>query len=307
MEAVEIYRERDGVALPCGPVAAAIGVFDGVHRGHQALLLRLCEEARARQLRPLVFTFSENPKNVCALSGEPERLEAFASFGVSAVFLADYASLRGLSCEDFVREYLREKLDCRAVVIGSDFRFGRGRSGDCETMRSLFGEGTVVLPPVQLDGQTVSSSEIRRRLQAGDLTGAERMLGRPYSFLLPVSRGRALGRKLGFPTVNQIPPYDRLLPCFGVYASEVLVSGKTYRGVTNVGVKPTVSKDETPLLETHLLGYEGKELYGETLRVSLLRMLREERRFASVDALRAQLEQDIHAVMFENKKGNMGN
>lgn len=296
MEAVEIYRERDGKSVPRVPVAAAIGVFDGVHLGHQALLLRLREEARARNVLPLVFTFSETPKNARLLSGEAEKLELFASFGIQAVFLADFASLCALSCEEFVKAYLREKLDCRAVVIGSDFRFGRERSGDQNVMRELFGQDTVVLPPVQIDGQTVSSTEIRRRLQAGDFTGAERLLGHPYGFLLPVSRGRALGRKLGFPTINQIPPSDRLLPRFGVYASEVFAGGKRYRGVTNIGVKPTVSSEEAPLLETHILGFEGKELYGKTVRVSLLRMVREERRFASLEALREQMEKDIRAV-----------
>lgn len=302
MEEVEIYRETDGCILPRVPVAAAIGVFDGVHRGHQALLLRLCEEARARKLLPLVFTFSENPKNAKALSGEAEKLELFATLGVSAVFLADYVSLRGLSCEEFVGKYLRGMLDCRAVVIGSDFRFGRERSGNCDTMRALFGQDTIVLPPVKIDGQTVSSTEIRRRLQAGDLEGAERMLGHPYSFLLPVSRGRALGRELGFPTINQLPTPDRLLPRFGVYASEVFVEGGTYLGVTNVGVKPTVSSGEAPLLETHILDYHGKELYGQTVRVSLLRMVREERRFATVEALREQMAKDIRSVSECNER-----
>lgn len=296
MGTIRVYRETDGCVLPRIPVAAAIGVFDGVHLGHQALLERLCKEARVRHALPLVFTFSENSKNAWALSGEAERLERFAWLGISAVFFADFAALRGLSCEEFVQTYLRLRLDCRAVVIGNDFRFGRDRSGDSEAMGRLFGGDTVVLPPVQVDGQTVSSTEIRRRLLEGDLAGAEKLLGRPYDFLLPVSRGRRLGRKLGFPTINQLPPQGRLLPRFGVYESAVSVGGVSYRGVTNVGVKPTVSLREAPLLETHLLGYNGGDLYGETAHVSLLRMLREERRFETVEALREQVERDICAV-----------
>lgn len=296
METVSIYRETDGCVFPRGPVAVAIGVFDGVHLGHQALLRRLREEAKARKALPLVFTFSETPKSVQALSGEAERLEIFSSLGIPAVFLADFAMLRDLSCEEFVEKYLRLWMECHAVVVGSDFRFGRGRSGDSDTMRALFGQDVFVLPQVQVGGQTVSSTEIRRRLLAGDLAGAEEMLGHPYGFLLPVSRGRKLGRKLGFPTVNQIPPQDRLLPRFGVYESVVRVGDVSYRGITNVGVKPTVSSVEAPLLETHLLGYGGGELYGETVSVSLLRMLREERRFSSVEALREQVEADIRAV-----------
>ena len=137
MQAIGIYRESDGWNLPRVPFAVAIGVFDGVHLGHQALLHRLCKEAQAHEALPLVFTFSETPKNAQALSGEAERLELFASFGVSAVFVADFASLRDFSCEEFVETYLRLRMDCRAVVIGSDFRFGRGRSGDSDTMRVL--------------------------------------------------------------------------------------------------------------------------------------------------------------------------
>ena len=296
MEAIGIYREADGCVFPRIPVAVAIGVFDGVHLGHQALLRRLCREARAREALPLVFTFSETPKNAQTLSGEAERMELFASLGIPGVFVADFASLREFSCEEFVENYLRLRMDCRAVVIGSDFRFGRGRVGDSDTMRALFGRDVFVLPQVRLDGQTVSSTEIRRRILSGDLAGAESMLGHPYGFLLPVSRGQRLGRKLGFPTINQIPTRDRLLPPFGVYASAVRIGEVSYRGVTNVGVKPTVAAHEAPLLETHLLGYTGGELYGETVRVSLLRMLREERRFSSVDALREQVEADIRAV-----------
>ena len=296
METIGIYRETDGCVFPRIPVAAAIGVFDGVHLGHQALLRRLCEEAKARDALPLVFTFSETPKRAQALSGEAERLEIFSSLGIPAVFLADFASLREFSCEEFAETYLRSRLDCRAVVVGSDFRFGRGRSGDSETLRKLFGRDVFVLPQVCIDGQTVSSTEIRRRLSAGDLAGAEKMLGHPYGFLLPVSRGRMLGRKLGFPTINQIPPQDRLLPRFGVYESTVRVGETSYRGITNVGVKPTVTSEAVPLLETYLLGYTGGELYGETVGVSLLRMLREERRFSSVEALREQVEKDIRAV-----------
>lgn len=296
MQAIDIYRESEGRNLPRTPFAVAIGVFDGVHLGHQALLRRLCEEAQVRKAQPLVFTFSETPKNAQALSGEAERVEIFSSLGIPGVFVADFASLREFTCEEFVETYLRLRMDCRAVVIGSDFRFGRGRVGDSDTMRALFGRDVFVLPQVRLDGQTVSSTEIRRRILTGDLAGAENMLGHPYSFLLPVSRGRRLGRELGFPTINQIPPQDRLLPPFGVYASEVRVGEISYRGVTNVGVKPTVAAHEAPLLETHLLGYTGGELYGKTVSVSLLRMLREERRFSSVEALREQVEEDIRAV-----------
>lgn len=303
MEEVGVYRESDGTAFPRRPVAVAIGMFDGVHIAHQALLRRLCELASACGAAPVVFTFSENPKRAQALSDEAERLELFSSLGVSGAYIADYGALRGLSCAEFAQTYLRERLDCRAVAVGSDFRFGKDRAGDCETMRTLFPR-TEVLPPVLLDGVKVSSTEIRRRLLCGDVEGAGRMLGRPYGFCLPVRRGRSLARELGFPTLNQVPPEGRVLPRFGVYETEVFCGGGLYRGVTNVGVKPTVTSDGLPLLETHLLGYSGGELYGETVRVSFLRMLREERRFETVEALRAQMARDIRAVEAAKEERN---
>ena len=303
MEEVGVYRESDGSAFPRRPVAVAIGMFDGVHIAHQTLLRRLCALAAECGAAPVVFTFSENPKRAQALSDEPERLERFASLGAAGVYIADYGALRGLSCAEFAQTYLRERLDCRAVAVGSDFRFGKDRAGDCGTMRSLFPR-TEVLPPVLLDGVKVSSTEIRRRLLCGDVEGAGRMLGRPYGFCLPVCRGRSLARALGFPTLNQIPPAGRVLPRFGVYETEVFCGGGRYRGVTNVGVKPTVTSDGLPLLETHLLGYGGGELYGETVRVSFLRMLREERRFGTVDAQREQMARDIRAVETAKEERN---
>ncbi len=295
MKEVGVYRESDGSAFPRRPVAIAIGMFDGVHIGHQSLIYRLCAVARSCGATPVVFTFSKNPKHAQALSDETERLTRFGSLGVGGVYIADYEALRELSCAEFVRVYLRERLDCRAVAVGSDFRFGKDRAGDCKTMRELFPR-TEVLAPVLLDGVTVSSTEIRRRLLCGNVAGAGRMLGRPYGFCLPACRGRSLGRTLGFPTLNQIPPEGRVLPRFGVYETNVRIGGRYYHGVTNVGIQPTVTADGLPLLETHLLGYGGGELYGETARVSFLRMLREERRFKTVEALREQMARDVRAV-----------
>ena len=262
----------------------AIGNFDGVHLGHQMLLSRLAEEAKARDAVPMVFTFTENPKVLLFgakyLIGEDDRMEAFAELGVESVYSAEYSYLHDFTCEEFVGDFLIKKFGCVCMVVGSDFRFGKGRMGDpalmCELMRKNGGD-CVVLPQMEKDGQKISSSYIRRILGEGKLEEVESLLGRKHSFILPIREGRHLGRKIGFPTINQIPPADRMLPRFGVYASKVELG------------------DRTPVFETHLLDFGGN-LYGVTAKVTLLKFLRKERCFATLEELKEQIGRDIEAV-----------
>ncbi len=302
-EAGLLCLSREDLPL-CAPTVVAIGNFDGVHLGHQALLACLTQTAKQKDALPLVFTFKENPKVLyCGakyLYGAQQKRRLFAEAGVKAVYEADFAQVQNMSCEAFVREFLIERLNCLSVAVGSNFRFGNGRRGDADTMCRLLREhgleGTVV-PPVCVDGKEVSSSAIRRALEAGDLQAVQTMLGRPYSVYLPVSRGKRLGHTIGFPTINQLPSTDRQLPKFGVYLSEAEFCGKTYRGLTNVGVKPTVSSEARPLYETHLLEYEGnEELYGVTVKLTLKRFLRKERCFSRIEDLQAQIQSDLASL-----------
>ncbi len=292
-----------------GDTVIAIGNFDGVHIGHRALLTRLAQEGTARNATPLVFTFTQNPKvlyfGAKYLCGDEERLEALADIGVQAVYRGDYAYLHDFTCEEFVRDFLVAKLNCVCAVVGSDFRFGKGRMGSPDTMKELMeahGGSCIVLPAVERDGNKVSSTYIRKLLGEGKLFQVEELLGRPYSVILPVREGRRLGRTFGFPTINQIPQGDRMLPRFGAYAStvEFRKNGETVRlrGVTNVGIKPTVSSESKPVLETHILDFAG-DLYGVSVKVTLHRFLRKERCFASVEELKQQVESDIEAVRKE--------
>lgn len=302
-----ILERRD---LPfSGETVIAIGNFDGVHIGHHTLLKRLAEEGKARNATPLVFTFTENPKvlyfGAKYLCGDAERLEALSEVGVEAVFRGEYAYLHDFSCEEFVRDFLVEKLHCVCTVVGSDFRFGKGRMGDPDTMKELMeacGGSCVILPAVEREGKKVSSTYIRRLLGEGKLSLVEELLGRPYSAILPVREGRQLGRTIGCPTINQIPEEDRMLPRFGAYLSKVefVKDGEAlcFHGVTNVGIKPTVSSESKPVFETHLLDFDG-DLYGVTVKVTLLRFLRKERCFATVEDLKHQIEEDIKAVRKE--------
>lgn len=280
----------------------AIGNFDGVHLGHQMLLSRLAEEAKARDAVPMVFTFTENPKVLLFgakyLLGDEDRMEAFAELGVESVYRAEYAYLHDFSCEEFVNDFLVRQFGCVCTVVGSDFRFGKGRMGDPETMRTLMSQNgldCVVLPQLEKDGKKISSSYIRRILGEGKLEEVESLLGRKHSFILPIREGRHLGRKIGFPTINQIPPADRMLPRFGVYVSKVELGDRTLYGVTNIGIKPTVSSESKPVFETHLLDFSGN-LYGVTAKVTLLKFLRKERCFATLEELKEQIRCDIEAV-----------
>lgn len=302
--APHVYKQSD---LPLQiRTAVAIGNFDGVHIGHQALLRVLAEQGKAHGAAPMVFTFTENPKvlhfGAKYICDEDDRLESLAEAGVRAAYSAEFGSLCDCTCEEFVRDFLVAKLGCVCAVVGSDFRFGKGRMGDpsvmCELMRACGGD-CVVLPALEQDGAKISSSNIRKLLGSGKLDEVENLLGRKYSFILPVIGGRKLGHRIGYPTINQLPHPDRMLPRFGVYESiaEFVADGKPVkvRGVTNAGVKPTVSSDSVQIFETHLLDFDG-DLYGKKVKVTLLRFLRKERCFSSVEELQAQIARDIAAV-----------
>lgn len=284
----------------------AIGNFDGVHIGHKALLTKLAEEGEARGATPLVFTFTQNPKvlyfGAKYICGDDERLEALADIGVQAVYRGEYAYLHDFSCEEFVRDFLVARLNCVCTVVGSDFRFGKGRMGSPDTMKELMescGGSCIILPALEEGGTKISSTYIRKMLGEGKLDKVETLLGRPYSVILPVREGRRLGRTIGCPTINQIPKSDRMLPRFGAYEStvELVKDGQPLclRGITNVGIKPTVSSDSKPVFETHILDFDG-DLYGVTVKVTLRRFMRKERCYATLEELKQQIEKDICAV-----------
>ena len=196
--------------------------------------------------------------------------------------------------EQFVKEILVDKLDAKVVVIGEDFRFGYKRRGDAQLLKELssqYGYEVQVFEKVRVDGEIVSSTNIRKAIEDGNMEFAERMLGEPYSLSGEVVHGKKLGRELGMPTANVIPDKQKLLPPFGVYASKTLVDGIWYDGITNIGVKPTITEEKVRLAETFLFDYHG-DLYGKEIRTNLYHFEREERKFESIDALKAQMEED---------------
>lgn len=296
--------------LPAPEAAEAavvsIGVFDGVHLGHQAILAANVARAQELQACPTVVTFRRHPKRVL-LGHEPRtltslehRLTLFGRHGIEHTLALSFdQELRAMPAEAFVHEVLVGRLAARAFVLGFDSKFGRDRAGTPESLAAA-GLDVTVVPKVEVGGRAVSSTAIREAVELGDLEGAARMLGRPVSVLGHVVAGDRLGRRIGFPTAN-LDLHHQLHPPVGVYAAWAHhVDRETardleppHRAVVNIGFRPTVSGEvpANPRIEVHLLGWEG-DLYGEHLEVEFLARLRGERRFPDLDALRAAISRD---------------
>lgn len=296
---IEIRRVED-LPVPGGPVALAIGTFDGVHRGHRALFARLRELARAAGLRPAALTFTNHPLTILNPGAAPGLLTAYplkrrllAAEGLALLVALEFTSvLAETEAEDFVRKMLLDRLGAAAILIGFDFALGKGRAGTPALLESLgraWGFGVEVIPPVLADGQPIKSSAIRALLAAGHAGEAGRLLGRPYGFEGRPQPGAARGRQLGYPTANL--DAAGLLLSDGVYAGWVEVEGGLHDAVINVGTAPTFGGGERRV-EAHLLDYRG-DLYGLEVTVWFLERLREERRFPDAEALRTQIGTDV--------------
>lgn len=287
------------------PTAVAIGNFDGVHLGHAALLRQLVTTAAARGLTPTVLTFEPHPREFFSPATAParlstlrEKLELLAEQGVAQTMVCPFNHrFAALGAEDFVSVVLRDALRARYVVIGDDFRFGRGRDGDFALLQAMGGASgfeVAAMGSVLRSGGRVSSSAVRAALSAGDLSLAAALLGRPYSMDGQVVRGQQLGRQIGFATANLRIKHNPL-PLCGVFAVEVTgLGGEPLPGVANLGLRPTVGGTR-PLLEVHLFDF-SRDIYGAHIAVRFLKKLRDEQRFADFSALKAQIALDAAAA-----------
>lgn len=296
-------RVTHGSIAPAGKrLALTIGNFDGVHRGHQAMLERTVARARELRLDSCVLTFEPHPREFFTPATAPARLtrlrdklELMAAAGVGRVHVARFdARLAALPAERFVEAYVARGLRAAWLLVGRDFRFGAKRGGDFETLEQLaarHGFELEAMPEVALQGERVSSSAVRAALLAGDLPAAERLLGRPYAMSGRIAHGEKLGRELGFPTANI--PLPKRAPLAGIFVVECLLEGEAaWRpGVASVGRRPTVNPTAAPLLEVHLLDYAA-DLYRRHLQVRFLRKLRDEQKYDDVPALRAAIAGD---------------
>ena len=281
----------------------ALGFFDGVHRGHGALLRRAAEEARRRGCTPAVFTFDRPPKEVitgipCPLINSPEDRSDLVKrlYGIDEMLMVPFDDeMRTTPWDRFVTDILVGRYGAVHLVAGHDHHFGYKNQGSPELLREKCAElglGCDIIPAVTLDGVTVSSTHIRKLLEEGGVETARAFLGHPHVLTQTVGHGRRLGRTIGVPTANLVAPPHVLLPKRGVYAAKVtLPDGRAFGGVTNVGVRPTVNHGQDVTVEPWILDFDG-DLYGQKLRVEFFRRLREERKFDSLEALRAQIQCD---------------
>lgn len=303
----DVTRDATGLPSTAQRCAVTVGTFDGVHRGHHDVLTQLSQLAQAKEMASVLVTFVPHPTEVLRPSAAPklltpgmEKFEALATIGIDYCAVMPFTpALASLTAAEFVRQVLRPRFRMEALLIGHDHGFGRDRAGGREQLLALgAGDGFHVsqVAPVTLpDGDAVSSSAIRRAVQAGALDVARQSLGRRYSLSGVVQRGDQRGRSIGFPTINLgVPDARKLLPPAGVYAAIAQTPGGAYGAMMNLGARPTVA-DDRQTVEAHLFDFSG-DLYGAAVRLDLISLLRPIRRFDGLAELTAQLAADAVAA-----------
>jgi riboflavin kinase / FMN adenylyltransferase len=295
------------------PTVLTLGVFDGLHLGHQLIMRTIVERARAIGAVPTVITFDPHPRAVLHPESAPpllqtfdQKIEGFGVLGIEQTIVVRFTTqFSNISAEEFLRDLVMDRLHAHEVYLGKGFAFGHNREGNIELLKRLGSElGFVAgeVPEVKLREQRVSSSKIRELLARGQVNLARRMLGRPYGVEGRVERGSERGHKLGFPTAN-LHPHNRVIPRNGVYVTGTLIDGQWRRSVTNVGLRPTFGDASEPSVETFVLNWDG-DLYGDVVRVRFLYRLRAERKFGSVDELKQQIARDVsHAESYFERAG----
>lgn len=301
---MQIFGGSTNVAAGSGPYAVGIGVFDGVHRGHCALLQKVIELGRRDELQTLAYTFHPHPAQVLSPKNAPSliepieaRLERIEAMGFTATLVEPFSrELAITEAETFVHHVLLAKLQARHVVVGADFAFGRDRSGTVAFLQSMaarVGFEVHPTPLVSYAGLPVSSTRIRKLVVAGEVRSAAELLGHPFSLSGVVLRGQQRGAGLGFPTAN-MEPHNELMPLPGVYAARV-TGAATGPAVVNVGYAPTFGVGKLRV-EAHILDFPARPLYGSILEVAFVDRLREEQRFSGPAALADQIKLDIVAA-----------
>lgn len=285
---------------PSEKTAVALGIFDGIHLGHRAVISEAVKYSH-QGLSPAVFTF--NTASLEKKHGKPFRyiynnqckLDILKNFGIDYIYNPDFNDIKDMTAEEFVSEILCRRMNIGLAVCGQRFRFGKNAAGSSDILHELgkkYGFDVITIPPVLIDGNTVSSSLIRSFIADGDIPSANRLLGDNYRISAEVIHGRQLGRTIGIPTINQQFGERQLIAGYGVYATRTIIDGKIYLSVTDIGIKPTVQNNQIPLAETHIIGFSG-DIYGRCIDVIFDRRLRKEMKFSSVEELKKAIENDI--------------
>ena len=292
------------------PGAVAIGKFDGIHLGHQKLIQKIIEQ-KAKGYLATVFTFDTSAAAFFGgeekeLTTREEKRIVFEKMGVDV--LIEFPLNRKTAATEpveFVQRYLVSQMQAAYICAGTDLSFGRRGAGNYELLQQYadsYGYQVELIDKVRMDGEEVSSTRVREAVRTGQMEAAARMLGTPYSVSGTVEHGRRLGRTIGMPTANLLPEQDKLLPPNGVYYSKVLMGGRIYSSITNIGCKPTVSENHIMGVETYLYDFAG-DIYGKDITVQLLAFRRPEMKFDGVDSLKAQMQKDIAAGQIFSDKG----
>ncbi len=288
-----------------GPLTLAIGVFDGVHLGHQAVLKRALADAKHAGGKAVAITFNPHPARILRpeaaprlLTSTPHKLRLIENLGYEHALVITFdAAMAATPAPVFLESLQKSCRNLAGIVVGCGWAFGKNREGSVDLIRQTgirAGFQAVEIPAFQMDEKNISSTRIRKAVEVGDFETARRCLGRPYSILGTVIKGRQLGQTIGFPTAN-LRAHNEQFPPDGVYAIQTTIHGSPYRGVANIGVRPTVETDGERLLEVHILDYHG-DLYHQDIEISFLAHLRKETKFASLADLKTQIARDIKAA-----------
>src|SRR6266581_977949 len=299
---MEILQSISDLSKLSGPLFLAIGVFDGVHLGHQAVISTSAEHARAANGTPVVVTFDPHPEKILRpqaaphlLTATPHKIALIRGLGVAHLLIITFdKEFAATEPEDFVQQLVKHSKPLREICVGHQWSFGKNRRGNLELLQKLgteFDFNVIGIPPVTINGEVVSSTTIRQAVEVGDLQKAAEMLGREYTILGTVVRGDDLGKKIGFPTAN-LSAHNEQFPPNGVYFAEAMLDGVIYPGVLNLGYRPTVSSEKDRVLEIHLFDFD-RDIYGSDLEVRFVRYLRPEKKFESVDMLARQIALDV--------------
>jgi riboflavin kinase / FMN adenylyltransferase len=300
---MEILRSIPELSRSPGPLFLAIGVFDGVHRGHQAVISTSADHAHAANGTPVVVTFDPHPEKILRPESAPHLLSAtqhkialIRALGVGHLLIINFEKqFAATEPEDFVEQLVAHSKPLREICVGHEWSFGKNRRGNLELLKKLgskFNFGVVGVPPIKANDEVVSSTAIRQAIERGDFARAAAMLGREYTILGTVTHGDNLGKKIGFPTAN-LSAHSEQFPPNGVYAAEALIQDELHRGVGNLGVRPTVASGKSErVLEIHLFDF-NRDIYGKDVEVRFVKFLRPEQKFANIETLAAQIRRDV--------------
>lgn len=287
------------------PTAISLGKFDGIHRGHELLLEQLLKK-KQEGYKTVIFTFDISPKKVLGsentkvLTTNEEKMHMFDSFGIDYLIECPFTlEIMTMEAERFI-EMLVKNLSVKCIVAGEDFCFGHNRRGNYQMLKEYADKlsyEAIILPKMKEEKRDISSTFVREEISAGRIEMANKLLGYPYFVSGQVKHGNCIGRTIGFPTVNLIPPQNKLLPQYGVYITKVTIDGIVYQGITNVGCKPTIEGENPVGIETHILDFK-QDVYDKVIIVTFIKRIREERKFPNLESLLEQMRLDVSEARY---------